>query len=138
MGGKSAARRAALTPAPLPSEGEGDRSEFNRPLIQWRRRSSQRVRPAIDMDAMTSPSDVASVAGLAERVLENVGRVIVGKREVVELLLVALLAEGHVLIEDVPGVGKTTLARAMARSIGGEFRRIQFTPDLLPTDIGGL
>jgi MoxR-like ATPase len=87
---------------------------------------------------MTSSHDVASVAGLAERVLENVGRVIVGKRDVAELLLVALLAEGHVLIEDVPGVGKTTLARAMARSIGGEFRRIQFTPDLLPTDIGGL
>jgi MoxR-like ATPase len=90
------------------------------------------------MNVPIAPRDVASVAGLAERVLENVGRVIVGKRDVAELLLVALLAEGHVLIEDVPGVGKTTLARAMARSIGGEFRRIQFTPDLLPTDIGGL
>ena len=56
----------------------------------------------------------------------------------IELLLVALLCEGHVLIEDVPGVGKTTLARAVARSIGGEFRRIQFTPDLLPTDITGV
>ncbi|HEY7034923.1 MAG TPA: AAA family ATPase [Thermomicrobiales bacterium] len=92
----------------------------------------------IDIAATTAPVDVASVAALAERVLDNVGRVIVGKRDVVELLLVALLAEGHVLIEDVPGVGKTTLARAMARSIGGEFRRIQFTPDLLPTDVGGL
>ncbi|HEY8446933.1 MAG TPA: MoxR family ATPase [Thermomicrobiales bacterium] len=80
----------------------------------------------------------APVNALAERVLENVGRVIVGKRDVAELLLVALLCEGHVLIEDVPGVGKTTLARAVARSIGGSFRRIQFTPDLLPTDISGL
>ncbi|MGH2534735.1 MAG: AAA family ATPase, partial [Thermomicrobiales bacterium] len=75
---------------------------------------------------------------MAERVVANVERVIVGKREVIEQVLVALLCEGHVLIEDVPGVGKTTLARAVARSIGGEFRRIQFTPDLLPTDVGGL
>src|SRR5262245_20639066 len=90
------------------------------------------------MDAMITSGDVNSVAGLAARVLDNVGRVSGGTREAGEVLLVALLAEGHVLIEDVPGVGKTTLARAMARSIGGEFRRIQFTPDLLPTDIGGL
>src|SRR5215211_6274047 len=92
----------------------------------------------VEINPTTAAAGVASVATLAERVLANVGRVVVGKREVAELLLVALLAEGHVLIEDVPGVGKTTLARAMARSIGGEFRRIQFTPDLLPTDIGGL
>src|SRR5918999_4049590 len=60
------------------------------------------------------------------------------RRSVIELVLVALLCEGHVLIEDVPGVGKTTLARALAASIGGEFRRIQFTPDLLPSDIAGI
>jgi len=71
-------------------------------------------------------------------VLDNVERVIVGKRAVGELLLVALLCEGHVLLEDVPGVGKTTLARSVARSIGGEFKRIQFTPDLLPSDIAGV
>ncbi len=84
-----------------------------------------------------APGDGA-VADLAARVAANVGHVVVGKAEVVERLLVAMLCEGHVLIEDVPGVGKTSLARALARSIGGECRRIQFTPDLLPTDIGGI
>ncbi|GBD17378.1 Holliday junction ATP-dependent DNA helicase RuvB [bacterium HR26] len=81
---------------------------------------------------------ISTVAALRQRVIENVGRVIIGKDAVTELILVALLCEGHVLIEDVPGVGKTTLARAIARSIGGQFRRIQFTPDLLPSDISGL
>ncbi|MDQ3045408.1 MAG: AAA family ATPase, partial [Chloroflexota bacterium] len=81
---------------------------------------------------------IASTAALGERIVANIERVIVGKRAPIELLLVALLCEGHVLIEDVPGVGKTTLARALSRSIGGSHRRIQFTPDLLPTDIGGL
>jgi MoxR-like ATPase len=81
---------------------------------------------------------VAAVAAFGERMLANVERVIVGKRAVIERALVALLCEGHLLLEDVPGVGKTTLARALARSLGGEFRRIQFTPDLLPSDIGGI
>ena len=71
-------------------------------------------------------------------VLSNVGKVIVGKSEVVELALTALLCEGHVLIEDVPGTGKTTLAKALARSLDCSFQRIQFTPDLLPSDITGL
>src|SRR6476620_1746705 len=75
------------------------------------------------------------IAAFGQRVMDNVDRVIIGKRNVTELLLVALLCEGHALLEDVPGVGKTTLARSMARSIGGEFKRIQFTPDLLPSDI---
>lgn len=74
----------------------------------------------------------------AEAVRERVGRVIVGKRDVIDLALVALLCEGHILLEDVPGVGKTTLARALARALGGDFRRIQCTPDLLPSDISGL
>jgi MoxR-like ATPase len=68
---------------------------------------------------------------------ESVGRVIVGKRDVVDLLLVALLCRGHVLIEDVPGVGKTLMARALAATIGCEFGRIQFTPDVLPSDVTG-
>ncbi|MBC7232155.1 MAG: MoxR family ATPase [Chloroflexi bacterium] len=73
-----------------------------------------------------------------EQVVSNVEKVIVGKREVIELTLVALLCEGHVLIEDVPGTGKTTLAKALARSLGCSFQRIQFTPDLLPSDVTGL
>jgi MoxR-like ATPase len=71
-------------------------------------------------------------------VIENVERVIIGKREAIELLMVALLSEGHVLIEDVPGVGKTMLARSIAISLGGDFKRLQCTPDLLPNDITGV
>jgi MoxR-like ATPase len=82
--------------------------------------------------------DIASVQALSRLVMENVERVIVGKRDTVELLLVALLCEGHVLLEDVPGVGKTMLAKSLARSLDCSFSRIQFTPDLLPTDITGV
>jgi MoxR-like ATPase len=69
---------------------------------------------------------------------DNVERVIVGKRDVIDLVLVALLVEGHILFEDVPGTGKTMLARALATSLGGSFKRIQFTPDLLPNDVTGV
>jgi MoxR-like ATPase len=75
---------------------------------------------------------------LVEITADNVGKVIVGKRREVELVLVALLCRGHVLIEDVPGVGKTVLAKAIATSIGSSFKRIQFTPDLLPSDVTGV
>ncbi len=74
----------------------------------------------------------------ARPLLENVERVIVGKRSAIELLLAALLCDGHVLIEDVPGVGKTMLARSLAISLGGTFRRLQCTPDLLPNDVTGV
>lgn len=82
--------------------------------------------------------DGLRVQELAGRVLGNVERVMVGKRAAIETILVAMFSAGHVLVEDVPGVGKTTLVRAMAVSVGCEFRRIQFTPDLLPSDVVGI
>jgi MoxR-like ATPase len=89
-------------------------------------------------DSLSSGAAVSNVAQAASDILDQVDRVLVGKRDVARLLLAAMLAEGHVLIEDVPGVGKTTLARTLARALGGAFSRIQFTPDLLPSDITGL
>ena len=91
--------------------------------------SSQIIESAID--------DLDELLSLSNRLSENVGLVVLGKPEVIRLAIVALLAEGHVLIEDVPGVGKTLLARAIAASIDCSFRRIQFTPDLLPSDVLG-
>ena len=79
-----------------------------------------------------------TVQGAAEHLVEHVGTVVVGKREVTEQLLGALLVDGHVLLDDVPGVGKTTLAPAVARSLDLSFRRIQCTPDLVPSDITGI
>jgi len=74
---------------------------------------------------------------LGKTIIENISKVVVGKDDALELLLVALLADGHVLLEDVPGVGKTLIAKSLASSIKGTFKRIQFTPDLLPSDITG-
>jgi MoxR-like ATPase len=82
--------------------------------------------------------DTTAVQSVADIVTDNVERVIVGKRREVQLVLVALLCKGHVLIEDVPGVGKTVIAKAIARTIGSSFKRIQFTPDLLPSDVTGV
>jgi len=82
--------------------------------------------------------DLSAVRAAGARIRENVARVVVGKDRVVEQMLVALLCEGHVLLEDVPGTGKTTLAKSLARSLGCSFQRIQFTPDLLPADITGV
>ncbi|WP_017379564.1 AAA family ATPase [Paenisporosarcina sp. TG-14] len=71
-------------------------------------------------------------------IIDNIERVIIGKRDIAELCVVALIAQGHVLLEDVPGVGKTVMVRALAKSVGAQFKRIQFTPDLLPSDVIGV
>lgn len=87
---------------------------------------------------MTQSDEIRQVQATAHAIRENAGKVIVGKEDVVDLLMVALLCEGHILFEDVPGIGKTTLAKTLARSLGCSFQRIQFTPDLLPSDITGI
>ena len=87
---------------------------------------------------MVSVSNSRQVADLVAKVRENVQRVIVGKDESIELALVALLCRGHILVEDVPGIGKTTLSKALAQSLGCTFKRIQFTPDLMPSDVLGV
>ena len=81
---------------------------------------------------------MTDVQEIANRIITNVEKVIVGKRSAVQLTVLGLLCQGHMLIEDVLGVGKTVLAKAIARSVGGNFRRIQFTPDMLPTDVTGV
>src|SRR5450759_3437959 len=106
-------RRAGLAPSP----------DCPRPT------AAQRQEPASTMTKIQESGD---------RVVANVERVIVGKHHEVQLALVALLCRGHLLIEDVPGTGKTVLAKAIAKSLGSSFRRIQFTPDLLPSDVTGL
>ena len=89
------------------------------------------------VDKEVSP-EVLPIKEAADRFITNVSRVIVGKKDTIELVLVALLCEGHTLIEDVPGIGKTMLAKATARSLGCSFNRIQCTPDLLPSDVTGI
>lgn len=81
---------------------------------------------------------MADVQAIANRIVENVERVIVGKRESVQLTVMGLLCQGHLLIEDVPGVGKTVLAKSLSKSVGCRFQRIQFTPDMLPSDVTGV
>ena len=82
--------------------------------------------------------NVKSVAAFAKNVSDNVSRVIVGKEDAIKLVLCAILARGHILLEDVPGTGKTVMAKSLAKSLDADFARIQFTPDLLPTDVTGL
>ena len=90
------------------------------------------------MKRATGSPDISRVVEAVEKLNNNIGKVIVGKREAIKLVLVALLCEGHLFIEDVPGIGKTMLARATANSLGCSFKRIQFTPDLLPSDVTGI
>jgi len=87
---------------------------------------------------MTQNDEIRRIQEATRAIRHSTGRVIVGKEAVIDLLMVALLCEGHVLFEDVPGIGKTTMAKALAKSLGCSFQRIQFTPDLLPSDITGI
>jgi MoxR-like ATPase len=90
------------------------------------------------MATQEAPDQYAAATAALARIADNVEKVIRGKRDVVELVLLCLVAEGHLLVEDVPGVGKTSLAKALARSLDVSFGRIQFTPDLLPSDVVGV
>src|SRR5437660_8078050 len=87
---------------------------------------------------MTQIDEIRQVQEATRAVRQNISRVMIGKEEVIDLLMAAMLCEGHVLFEDVPGIGKTTLAKTLAKSLGCTFQRIQFTPDLLPSDITGI
>jgi MoxR-like ATPase len=93
---------------------------------------------SIRMSDALEASALREVQRLAEAVRTNVARVIIGKPDVIDLLLIALLSDGHVLLEDVPGMGKTVMAKSLARSIGATFQRVQGTPDLLPSDVTGV
>jgi MoxR-like ATPase len=81
---------------------------------------------------------MADIENIANRIVDNVEKVIVGKHAAVQLTVLGLLCQGHMLIEDVPGVGKTVLAKSLSRSVGCKFQRIQFTPDMLPSDVTGV
>lgn len=82
--------------------------------------------------------EIAEIKLLGEKVKENINKVIIGKSEIIDVMLTAIIAGGHVLLEDVPGTGKTVMAKTMAKSIGATFKRVQFTPDLLPSDLTGI
>lgn len=109
------------------------------PLAQARAIPPPAELPRMDIQTANEPMvDLTQVQRTARSLQESIAKVIVGKGPAVELLLVALLTPGHVLIEDIPGIGKTTLAKSLACSLGCRFQRIQFTPDLLPSDITGV
>jgi MoxR-like ATPase len=92
---------------------------------------------AFEQGKWLTEGEAKAIANQAHQLIQAVEQVILGKTETIRLMVIGLLSRGHLLIEDIPGVGKTTLARTIARAIGGQFRRIQFTPDLLPADVTG-
>ena len=89
-------------------------------------------------ERQSATAAASEIRDIANKVKANIGRVIVGKEDVIDLVLVAMMCDGHILFEDVPGIGKTTLAKSIARSVGCTFRRIQFTPDVMPSDVTGI
>src|SRR5581483_932348 len=111
----------------------------SRSLIDGERDSHMTAnhRAALQARPMNEVASVSDHSSFLDRLRQNIGSVFLGKAEVVDLAVVTLLAEGHLLIEDVPGIGKTLLAKAMSRSLACSFHRIQFTPDLLPSDLIG-
>ena len=114
------------------------RSDGGGPTYFQSRHSNCPPTEIMTQQASTPSTGTNNLAEFAERVKNNVEKVLVGKGDVIELCLSAILSGGHLLIEDVPGIGKTTLARSLADSISCTFRRIQFTPDLMPSDITGI
>ena len=94
--------------------------------------------PSTDVGPMGPPLDAAKLASAVAEVKASMERVLVGKGPVIDLVLASVLSAGHILVEDVPGIGKTTLARSLSQSLNCSFRRIQCTPDLMPSDITGI
>src|SRR5690606_25864675 len=111
-------------------------------LVFWERRKKcclpSKMQIMLKQPAADTSEGRLNPARLGQGLVENISRVVIGKKEVVTQAVVALLSGGHVLLEDVPGVGKTLLAKALAKSLAGDFKRIQFTADLLPSDVTGV
>src|SRR5580704_19395182 len=116
----------------------GERSLTGRPAGWWCARQRLRGGHVVLDTGRQTGSPIDDLVPAARRIGTAIESVIEGKRDAIQLTLAVLLAEGHLLIEDVPGVGKTMLAKALARAIDGTVRRVQFTPDLLPSDITGV
>ncbi len=121
-----------------PSEGGQTRSENSQVSSMNGHPSPDAGQAGAEAGQLSSPEALDEVRAVAGRISDSMTRVIEGKLEVVQMAIAVLLAEGHLLIEDVPGVGKTMLAKSLARTIDCTVRRIQFTPDLLPSDITGV
>lgn len=131
-GARPAGSRNDPDPRFAPQYGDGTLSSTDGGFTAVARTATEAGPPPL------SDGEAAEIARRAELVAGNIASVILGKEDVIESLVVALLAGGHVIVEDYPGVGKTLLAKALARSVGGRFSRIQFTPDLLPSDVTGV